>query len=487
MEQATYSASNLCKSQIIALGRQLENNYRQITFDCSDFTETITSIMLMHQRNGDVAPYIVNSSTGNSVTWTVTATDTSFYGYGKGELRIYFANGMAKSVVFPTLVIKSITADAVIPAELQSWYDQMIAYIDAHNAPVTSVNGNIGDVIVTGTYICTYGTTTSAEIEDALNDGMLPCVGHNGFIYTLRYWDGSVFGFVCNYETEESTIYCQSDVWTLGATNTFLTSAPVTSVNGQTGAVSLSIPTNTSDLVNDSGFITSAVTSFNGSTGAVTYTAPVASVDGKTGTVAVLPTGGTTGQVLAKKTGTNYDVEWQTVSGGGAVSSVNGKTGAVTVDEVYWCTYGTTTSAEIETAITAGYLPCVENGGYTYTLRYRNSATNHRFVCNYGCKERTIVCKSGVWADGGTLTFLTSAPVTSVNGQTGAVTTPNTTYSMSIANNAITLTPSTGAAQTVTPADATTTVAGYMSATDKLHLDAVYADYTSAINALGVS
>ena len=54
----------------------------------------------------------------------------------------------------------------------------------------------------------------------------------------------------------------------------FLTSAPVVSVNGQTGAVILSIPTKTSDLQNDSGFITSA---------------PVASVNGKTGIVVLIP------------------------------------------------------------------------------------------------------------------------------------------------------------------------------------------------------
>lgn len=49
------------------------------------------------------------------------------------------------------------------------------------------------------------------------------------------------------------------------------------------------IPTKTSDLTNDSGFLTSAVTSFNGSTGAVTYTAPVTSVNGSTGAVTVQP------------------------------------------------------------------------------------------------------------------------------------------------------------------------------------------------------
>lgn len=52
------------------------------------------------------------------------------------------------------------------------------------------------------------------------------------------------------------------------------------------------IPSKTSDLTNDSGFLTSAgaVTSFNGNTGAVTYTAPVTSVNGQTGAVTGLQT-----------------------------------------------------------------------------------------------------------------------------------------------------------------------------------------------------
>ena len=82
--------------------------------------------------------------------------------------------------------------------------------------------------------------------------------------------------------------------------------APVQSVNGQTGAVTVTVPTKTSDLQNDSGYITSA---------------PVSSVDGKTGTVTVIPTGGTTGQVLAKASNTDRDVEWVNQSGGGGSSS----------------------------------------------------------------------------------------------------------------------------------------------------------------------
>ena len=43
-----------------------------------------------------------------------------------------------------------------------------------------------------------------------------------------------------------------------------------------------------------------------------------------------VPAGGTTGQVATKASDDDYDIEWQTPSGGGAVSSVFTRTGAVT-------------------------------------------------------------------------------------------------------------------------------------------------------------
>lgn len=67
------------------------------------------------------------------------------------------------------------------------------------------------------------------------------------------------------------------------------------------------IPSKTSDLTNDSGFLTSApVSSVNGNTGAVT--------------VPTIPSGGTAGQFLVKQSGTDYDAAWVTVPNAQGVS-----------------------------------------------------------------------------------------------------------------------------------------------------------------------
>ena len=81
-----------------------------------------------------------------------------------------------------------------------------------------------------------------------------------------------------------------------GTVADILALVPVSSVNGQTGTVVLSIPSDTSDLTNGAGFVDAA---------GAAAAAPVQSVNGQTGAVIV---------------------------SGGAVDSVNGKTGTVVLD-----------------------------------------------------------------------------------------------------------------------------------------------------------
>lgn len=71
----------------------------------------------------------------------------------------------------------------------------------------------------------------------------------------------------------------------------------------------ITVPTQTSELTNNSGFLTSstAVTSFNGSTGAITYTAPVTSVNGSTGAIAGLQT---TSNLVTSVSGSSTDSQY---------------------------------------------------------------------------------------------------------------------------------------------------------------------------------
>ena len=370
----TLSADSLCKAQIIAIGRQLEDNYRQIIFDCSGFGSGITGVTLVHQRNKDTAPYIVTSSFTDTLTWTITDTDTAYYGYGKGELRISFADGLAKSIVFTTLTVKSITADTTIPEPLQSWYDAMIDYIDENSV-------------------------TLDEVDELIEQYM-----------------------------EEHPVQ-----------------APVQSVNSMTGDVVITaaglgaITTETDPVFVASaayGISSSDISSWNGK-----YTKPASGIPATdlTSTVQsrLLKTGGSTGQVLAKASGTNYDVAWTTVSGGGAVDSVNGQTGTVVLTASDVGALADTYTAPVSSVNT-------KTGAVTLT------------ASDVGALSSSTTFVSSFNGNTGAVTY--TAPVTSVNTQTGAV----------------------------VIGEATTASAGLMSATDKSHLDTVYADYSSAITALGV-
>ena len=130
---------------------------------------------------------------------------------------------------------------------------------------------------------------TGAKPIKYINNGTLGNLSSAGYLKAGTeypfYYDGNYWVCWFNVNTTYSAL-SEADMKAGTATASRLISAarlkeaveyhaPVTSVNGSTGDVTVTVPTKTSELTNDSGFITSApVTSVNGRTGAVTINVP---------------------------------------------------------------------------------------------------------------------------------------------------------------------------------------------------------------------
>lgn len=178
--------------RLLPLGRQGENEALQIVFDVSqliaDYGEG--TAVLVAQRSQDVAPYtIVTTQSDKTVTWTISSTDTLYQGVGKANLMWNVNNTIAKTIDFDTYVFPSISGIVTVPDALQSWYNEMLEYINSiavddskieevvneyleeHpiEAPVTSVNEKTGAVVLTSADV---GALSENELDTAINTAL---------------------------------------------------------------------------------------------------------------------------------------------------------------------------------------------------------------------------------------------------------------------------------------------------------------------------
>ena len=122
-----------CADPKILIGRQAENNAVNVIFDLSFLISNFGNgtATLVHQRTKDDAPYIITTTqNGSYLSWHVSNLDTAYVGVGQAELRWTVGETLAKTIIYKTWTVKSITAGEVIPAPYRSWYDAMIEYID---------------------------------------------------------------------------------------------------------------------------------------------------------------------------------------------------------------------------------------------------------------------------------------------------------------------------------------------------------------------
>jgi hypothetical protein len=208
----------------IYLGRQGEKQAREIVFDLSALREKYGAgtATLYHQRSKDPAPYLIAETTGTTMTWTVSETDTVYAGIGFCEFRYAFGTeGLSKSTMFATNVKASLSGDVIIPPAMQSWYDALIDYIDEHGGggggAVSSVNGKTGAVVLTasdvgaGTYskpsggipatdLTSTAQTSLGKADTAIQSPSSPATGAflvwNGTAWvaqTLATWEGGSY------------------------------------------------------------------------------------------------------------------------------------------------------------------------------------------------------------------------------------------------------------------------------------------------------
>lgn len=137
----------------VTIGRQGENEAHSIWFDITELKENYGdgTAILVHMRPSDQAPYICETQRFSEyVQWKTTSTDTAYAGKGQCELRWIVGDVLAKSQIYTTVIIPSITVDSVIPAPYESWYESLMdaiqdmaidqSQIDTINAKIKYVN-----------------------------------------------------------------------------------------------------------------------------------------------------------------------------------------------------------------------------------------------------------------------------------------------------------------------------------------------------------
>lgn len=136
----------------LCIGRQGENLARLVYFDeLSTWKETFGEgrCELLHQRNGDSAPYpIALSVEGDGLCWKITNIDTAFEGEGKCELRYYVDNVAVKSKIMVTQVLPSLGDHVAEPPDpYKDWVDAVLnaaAYVEGATThqPMVGENKN---------------------------------------------------------------------------------------------------------------------------------------------------------------------------------------------------------------------------------------------------------------------------------------------------------------------------------------------------------
>ena len=117
-------------TQNIIIGRRGTYDTEQVVFDVSYLADTYGSgvaVLMVKRPVDDTAYPATTTQDGDTVTWVITATDTSYKGHGECELFWYVGEALAKSVIYTIAVLRDIgEATSEPPDPYESWVDEIL-------------------------------------------------------------------------------------------------------------------------------------------------------------------------------------------------------------------------------------------------------------------------------------------------------------------------------------------------------------------------
>ena len=377
------------KTDRFILGRRGENEATLIVFDVSQLIATYgegTAVLLAKRPTDGSAYPVTVTQDGNTVTWTVTDTDTSYKGQGECELFWYVNNALAKSVVYATVIGRDIgTTTDEVPDPYEAWLDTLTEA----GAEVTAAINTFTGLSAEATTLAA-GSSATAQYEDGVltlgipkgDKGDTGEAGADAVTYVL---EPSANAIVYDPNAEEGARLTPSEL-------TLTAYQIVNGVRSAFGADYIYMSYENADTqaswaeAKGAGAIekvytlTHQIPSYTtpgaeimcdmrkGSTVVARVSVPIVSSgvngeqgpQGETGATGPagpgVPSGGTAGQFLVKSSAADYDAAWSTLIEEVTVSTAGDVTAALDAGKIYHFT-GAISSLTLTLNAAAGVLP----------------------------------------------------------------------------------------------------------------------------------
>lgn len=120
---------NNCTPETIVIGRRGTFETMQVVFDLTYLIENYgdgTAVLALKRSQDSSAYPAVAAQDGNTLTWVVSEVDTYYVGSGECQLMWYVDGGLAKTIIYPMVVMRDILSTAEEPPDgYENWVEHL--------------------------------------------------------------------------------------------------------------------------------------------------------------------------------------------------------------------------------------------------------------------------------------------------------------------------------------------------------------------------